>query len=209
MAGDVPDASLRGLLSKASGVVHVGPPLDIYTVRQGLPTARLVQFHESLTDGEFKALGELMLGFPEVELRAYGTASTATLGFLRHFPHLRRLCLDQPCLADVSPLNELVPELESLALGETYKTLDLRPLRLRGLRRLRVEGHRRGLAELAGGNAGLRVLSLRGLAADRSGRFGRVEPGAEPDTGDSAPCAGRAPAPEAHQPRAGQCTTQP
>lgn len=152
---------------KVSGVLEVGPPLDTDAVRQDLPTARLIQFSEPLADDEFTALGELMRDFPDVELRAFGVHAPQALDFLRHFPCLRRLSLDQHLLTDVSALNGLLPDLESLGLGQTRKDLDLRPLRLRGLRRLRVEGHGRGLAELIGDNPGLRVLVLQRLPADR------------------------------------------
>ncbi len=160
------NVTVGGLL-KASGVVEVGSPLDVAAVRQDLPAARLIQFSDPLTDDEFRTLGELTRSSPEVELRAYSVYEPVTLDFLRHFPHLRRLSLDQHCLTDVSALNELLPDLQSLELGETYRALDLRPLRLRGLRRLGVTGHRSGLADLVDGNPGLRSLSLRGLPVDQ------------------------------------------
>ncbi|MEU8005749.1 hypothetical protein AB0B66_31705 [Catellatospora sp. NPDC049111] len=166
MERDTTDVTVGGLL-KASGVVEVSSPLDVAALKQDLPAAHLIQFNDPLTDDDFGALGELTRSFPDVELRAYGVYGPVTLDFLRHLPQLRRLSLDQHCLTDVSALSELLPDLQSLVLGETHGMVDLRPLRLRGLRRLGVAGHRRGLAELVNGNPDLRSLSLRGLPVDQ------------------------------------------
>lgn len=118
---------------------------------------------EPMTPAGYQDLARELEAAPWKTLRAGGdNRELASLQWLRWFPNLRRLSLiTLHHVEDLSALGHLPADLESLDLGATRRALDLAPaLRFEHLRELRVEGHRRRLAEVVERNKDLRVLSL-------------------------------------------------
>ncbi|SCG65600.1 leucine-rich repeat domain-containing protein [Micromonospora inositola] len=152
------------------GLVEVSSSVDVRRLGVGLRDDAVVQFCRPLAEPDYGALAAFLTDHPTVTLRVYGSdEDLAALRFLRWFPRLRRLSVAGLYhLADLAPLQQLSPDVEAFDLGESRKLLDLTPVAaFRGLRRLRVVAHRRGLADLLAANPGLQGLALWRLPVDR------------------------------------------
>ena len=130
-----------------------------------LTTERVVQFREPLTDEEYRKVGRLLAGRPDVALRAYGLHVT-DLEFLAHFPHVRRFQADYLSkIESLDGLRHLPDDLESLILGEarTARQFSLRILeRFTGLKELYLEKHTKDI-EVIGALTQLEDLTLRSI----------------------------------------------
>jgi hypothetical protein len=153
-----------------TGYVEVASSVDVASLERWDADVEVVQFQQPLREADYRSLAAWLSRHPSVALRVYGfDRELTTLGFLRWFPHVRRLSVDELYyLTDLTPLQHLDRCVEWLDIGQTLKPLDLRPLAgLQHVRQLRVVGHRRGLGELIEANAGLQGLALWRLPVDR------------------------------------------
>ena len=122
----------------------------------------VVQFNTPLTDQDFRRLGEWLVRFPEMRLRAYGQIND--LEFLRHFPSLRRFAYDPTYAGEsLDGLGYLGDGLEDLSVGRTKVKLDLSLLeRFRGLKSLHLDGQTKHI-EVLSLLINLQELSLRSI----------------------------------------------
>lgn len=121
---------------------------------------KTVQFDQPLAPEELERAADLMAQRPDVELYAYGTAST-DLEFLRHFRTLRRLHLALYRLEDVAGFQYVQDTLQALTFGETKKSFSVTFVAsLPHLQELFLVGHKKDVAAISG----LRGLTSLGLS---------------------------------------------
>jgi hypothetical protein len=112
-----------------------------------------VQFSSALTDGDYAALAQWLIGYPKVILRAYGgyDQSITNLDFLQFFPNLQAFEPDVfHDLTNIEGLGYLPDDVVHLGLGATKKRLSLAPLQRFGhLRRLSLESHTKDIEVIA------------------------------------------------------------
>lgn len=140
-------------------------PLAPRDLRPLEPHVSVVQFREPLRDSEYRAVGELLSGHPQVNLRAYGDYSKRfpDLDFLRHFEGIQGLQIDLPYLQDIGGLAAVLGGLQRFSWGSTDRRFSLEILSQgRGLRELHLEKHSKGI-EIVGTLGRLRRLSLRSV----------------------------------------------
>jgi hypothetical protein len=112
------------------------------------PRCQVVQFSADLQEREYVQLARFIADYPSVKLRAWGGVSS--LDFLQHFRAARRFQADLWNLDSWDGLQYLPPELESLTLGRTKKSLSLRILqRFSNLTQLFLEGHVKDISVLS------------------------------------------------------------
>ena len=129
------------------------------------PRCRVVQFHEPLTDSDFKRVAEFMQDYPTVTFRVYGHYSEGCdLEFLRYFGFLRSFQVDVYKLQNFSGVQYLTNDLEYLGLGQTQsKKHSLRFLEcFTSLRQLYIEGHTKDI-EVVAQLLNLEDLTLRSI----------------------------------------------
>ena len=127
---------------------------------------RVVQFNSALSEDEYKALADFMRDYPGVALRVYGNYDKKLndLGFLKHFPFVKRFQVDILDIKSFGDLSYLPTNLRYLGLGLTRsKTHSLRLLeRFPDLEELYIEGHRKDI-EAVSCLTELRKLTLRSI----------------------------------------------
>jgi hypothetical protein len=110
--------------------------------------------------------GPYLEAYPDVTFRVYGDydGSFNDLGFLRHFPRLRRFAADYLwSLQSFEALAYLPEDLESLSLGATRRRLSLNPIgRFKKLRELYIEGHTKDI-EVVSTLKSLEEVTLRSI----------------------------------------------
>lgn len=148
----------------------VKSPLDVELLKAERSTLETVQFDEPLSDEDYRALAVFLGDNPDITLRVYGfDRELASLEFLRWFPDLASFSLDGLHYVDnLEGLRKLSANLRCIDVGQTKKSLDLRPLmRFKRLQKLRIVRHSRGLPELLQANRHLRALALWRCALDK------------------------------------------
>ena len=107
---------------------EVASPLTPRMLRSLDPRCHTVQFSTPLKDDDHRILGEWLSAYPAVTLRAYG--SVPDLEWLRFYPQLRRFSADAlfDYIESFEGLRHLRPDLHSLTLGSTRRTLSLQAL---------------------------------------------------------------------------------
>lgn len=138
-------------LLQSSGILEVSSPLSQRSLSRPEGRVKTVQFKRVLTEKDYRQLADWLSDNPSVELRAYG--SIPDLEFLRFFPNLRKFSADSlyDSLESLDGLRHLRPDLHSLSLGATRKTMSLQLLsRFTSLRRLYLEKHTKDIDVLAG-----------------------------------------------------------
>jgi hypothetical protein len=126
------------------------------------PECKVIQFDRPMTPTQLQRAGELISDRPDVQLYVYGTASR-DLGFLRHFPSLRRLHVALYQLEDATGFSQVAGNLEDLVFGETKRTFSLRFLAmLPRLTSLFLVRHRKDVSVIAD-HSKLTKLGLSGI----------------------------------------------
>ena len=102
------------------------------------PECEVVQFGSALAEDEYAALADLLRTRPDVRLRVYFDPP-ADLGFLKHFPLLRRFTNDAYEATDLSALCH-VPALTHLSVDGKRSRYDIAPIAdLPNLRSVQLE----------------------------------------------------------------------
>lgn len=143
-------------------------PLGSNDLRPLEPWVQVIQFQEPLSDDEYRAVAELALSAPHVNLRAYADYGRRFTDpdFLRFFTGIRGLQIDLPYLQNVDALNEMIRGLERFRWGWTQRKFSLAFLANASLlKRLHLEKHRKAL-EIVAGLTGLKHLSLRSISLE-------------------------------------------
>ncbi|NYT94616.1 hypothetical protein [Salinispora sp. H7-4] len=148
----------------------VESPLDVELLKAERATLDTVQFDKPLSDRDYRALAAFLEDNPDITLRAYGfDRELASLEFLRWFPDLASFSLDGLHWVDnLEGLRKLPADLRCIDVGQTQKSLDLRPLmRFKRLRKLRIQRHSKSLTELLQVNQQLQALALWNCTLDK------------------------------------------
>ncbi len=165
------DAALQ---SQAEFIFVLGSPLPKFERRgvaspltkemlRPFTTPGVVQFGQ-LSIRDMKRLAAFLETQPDVGLRVFGSPDITDLEFLRWFPKLSDLSIDYLYeLESLDGLRHLPSNVQSLAIGDTRKKLDLSDIRpFTELRSLRVEGAKKNLDSI-GSLVQLEELSLRSI----------------------------------------------
>lgn len=131
----------RGEINPAPEIRSIRAPLTRAMLAPLEKALRTVQFAQPFTEAEFRQIARLLESRPNVCLRDWG--DSPNLEFLEYFPNLRHFQVDGgPELQDLSGLNYLLPEVESLSISlRRSRPLSLTVLtRFSRLRTLYLEG---------------------------------------------------------------------
>jgi hypothetical protein len=127
---------------------------------------RTVQFTSLLDDDDFERVAAFLAEYPNVELRAYGNydGSIRNLEFLRFFPRLRKFIVQVWEIEDLTGLQHLPPDVDSLKLGATRsRRFSLGALtRFPNLKTLDIESHTKDI-DAIGHLSALETLTLQSI----------------------------------------------
>jgi len=145
---------------------QVESPVTAKQLRPLDPRCDRVQFCTPLTEADFKKLAAFMKRYPNVALRFYRLfyRGSFSLEFLRFFPFLKRLAIDDYELQSFDGIEYAFPGLRELRISQTKsKRHSLRFLeRFQRLRALSLEGHVKDIEVLASLSS-LKKLTLRSI----------------------------------------------
>lgn len=144
---------------------NLTPPLTADQLQPLGPLCRRVQVSTMLSESDYQTLARYFEAYPDVTFRVYGDYDRTIndLGFLRHFPRLRRFAADLWNLQSFEALAYLPEDLEALSLGATKRRLSLNPIgRFKKLRELYIEGHTKDI-EVVGTLKSLEEVTLRSI----------------------------------------------